>query len=71
MLGFKTYQSIAYIRNQAMSCFLGIHRFTQSLSVVDNTGWLPSAYRRWKLIIRFWNKLIHLDNNDLPKNIHP
>jgi hypothetical protein len=65
--GFKHYQTIDNVQNRAMRFFLGVHRFTPTLALIGDTGWLPSMYRRWLIMIRYWNRLLSLDNSRLTK----
>ena len=67
--GLKSFQSIDNVQNRAMRYFLGVHRFAPTLALIGNTGWLPSVYRRWGSIIRFWNRLVHMDNTRLTKRV--
>ncbi len=32
-------------------------------------GWLPSNYRRWGCMLRFWNRLIKMNDNRLTKTV--
>ena len=40
----------------AIQYFMGVHRFATLLAVYGDTGWIPSQYRRWINIIRYWNR---------------
>ncbi len=67
--GFKQYQHIDNVQNRAMRYYLGVHRFAPTLAITGDTGWLPSIYRHWINIIRFWNRLTLLADNRLTKRI--
>ena len=67
--GLKTFQAIDNIQNRAMRYFLGVHRFAPTLALIGDTGWVPSVYRRWVSIIRFWNRLVLMDNTRLTKTV--
>ena len=63
----RKYQSCDNVQNRAIRYFLGGHRFAPLLAINGDVGWLPSIYRRWLNIIRFWNRLNTLDNQRLTK----
>jgi len=65
--GYRKYQSCDNVQNRAIRYFLGVHRFAPLLAINGDVGWLPSIYRRWLNIIRFWNRLNTLDNQRLTK----
>ena len=67
--GYKPYAQLDYIQNRAIRYFLGVHRFTPILAIVGDSGWLPSQYRRWLTILRFWNRLLLMDDSRLTKHV--
>ena len=67
--GYKNYAQLDYVQNKAIRYFLGVHRFTPILSLVGDSGWLPSQYRRWLAILRLWNRLILMDGSRLTKRV--
>lgn len=67
--GFKQFQQIDNVQNRAMRYFLGVHSFSPVLLLTGDTGWLPSTYRRWGSMLRFWNRLIKMDNDRLTKKV--
>jgi hypothetical protein len=67
--GFKHYQSIDNIQYRAIRYYLGVHRFAPKLALTGDTGWLPSNYRRWISIIRYWNRLILFNDNRITKRV--
>jgi len=52
-----------------MRYFLGVHRFTPVLGMIGDTGWIPSVYRRWLTMIRYWNKLVQMDDHRITKKV--
>ena len=44
-------------------------RFAPIAALQGDTGWLPCVYRQWISIIRYWNRLILLDENRLTKTV--
>ena len=67
--GFKQYTSIDCVQNRAMRYFLGVHRFAPTLAMTGDTGWIPSMYRRWTSMIRFWNRILNIGNDRLLRRI--
>ena len=68
--GFKDYNIIDTVQNGAIRYFLGVHRFPPKLAINGDIGWLPAKERRWCNILRYWNRLIQMDNSRLCKNIY-
>ncbi len=50
-----------------MRYFLGVHKFAPNFGVQGDMGWMLPKYRRFLAMIRFWNRMVHLDNNRLVK----
>ncbi len=67
--GYRQFQSIENVQNRALRYFLGVHRFTPILAMYGDTGWIPSRVRRWGTILRYWNRLITMDDNRLTKKV--
>ena len=43
------------------------HRFTLTMAITGEMGWLPSVLRIWGSMIRFWNRMLLLDDTRLTK----
>ena len=67
--GVKRHQSVDNVQHRAMRYFLGVQRFTPILAMVGDIGWLLSIYRRWRSMIRLWNRLILMNNERLTKKV--
>ena len=67
--GFKSYTEIDSVQNRAVRYFLGVHRFSPTLAINGDIGWLPSTMRHWFHMIRMWNKLIVMDDSRLTKRM--
>ena len=39
------------------------------LGMIGDTGWIPSVYRRWLSMLRYWNKLIQMDDHRITKKV--
>ena len=48
---------------------MGVHRFAPKLAINSDVGWLPAKERRWSNMLRFWNRLINMDNSRLCKKV--
>jgi hypothetical protein len=67
--GFGKFNSCNIIQNRVLRYFLGVHKFTPTLGINGDTGWLHSRDRRQINMLRFWNRLMSMDNNRLTKKI--
>ena len=63
----KSYRCLDNIQNRAMRFFMGVHRYAPITALIGDINWLPCLYRHWLNIVRFWNRLIRMDNNRLTK----
>ena len=55
------------VQNRAIRVFMGIHRFAPIPGFIGDMGWLPLRYTRQIELLRYWNKLIKMDNDRLTK----
>ena len=67
--GFKKASQCDNVQNKAIRYFLGVHKFTPIPALWGKMGWFPSKYRRYLCMLRFWNRLIKMDDTRLPKRI--
>jgi hypothetical protein len=67
--GYKEYQTLDSVQNRAVRYFLGLHRFAPVAAITGDIGWLPSKFRRWINMLRYWNKLMNMDDQRLPKKV--
>ncbi|XP_053394824.1 uncharacterized protein LOC123524463 [Mercenaria mercenaria] len=67
--GYRKFQTIDNIQHKAIRYFLGVHRFAPLIAINGDIGWLPSNYRRWLNMIRYWNRLINFDDHRLTKYV--
>ena len=54
---------------RAMRYCLGMHNLTPLPSLYGEMGWLKTKYRHYIHVIRFWNRLVNMDNHRLTKHI--
>jgi len=67
--GFKSYKSIQDVQNKAIRYFLGVHKFCPLPVLEGDIGWTSSLVRGQLSMITFWNHLINLPDDRLPKKI--
>ena len=67
--GYKNYSKPNNVQNKAMRIFMGVHRFAPIAGLEGDMAWMCPQYRRWLAMLRFWNKLIKMDNTRLVKRI--
>ena len=65
--GFKSFKCIDNIQNRIMRYYPGVHIFVPVTALIGDTGWLPSILRQWLTIIRFWNRLLQIDDTRIIK----
>ena len=68
--GFIKAFSCDKVQHRAMRYLLGVHRFCPIPALYGDTGWLRSRNRRMINMIRFWNRLILMDNKRLTKKVY-
>ena len=57
------------IQNKAYRYFLGVHNFTPVAAMQADMGWLPCKQRKYLKMLRFWNRLINMQDDRLTKQI--
>ena len=67
--GYGNYPKCDTIMNRAMRYFVGVHRFAPTAGVVGDMGWLSLKYKRYIVMLRFWNRLIKMNDNRITKRI--
>ena len=55
------------IQNRVARYFVGVHKYTPLLSIIGEILWELSENRRKFKIIKFWNKMINMNRDRLPK----
>ncbi len=67
--GFKSYSELDKVQQRALRFFTGVHKFAPTVGYTGDMGWLSNR-GRWKLnTLRFWNRLVTLDDTRLTKKI--
>ena len=67
--GFKLHKCIQDVQNKAMRYYMGVHKFCPLAAMEGDMGWNSSLVRSQLNMISFWNHLVTLENNRLPKQI--
>ena len=67
--GFQNFSQISAIQNRAIRFFLGTHRFASNVAVNGDMGWTSCETRRHIAMLRFWNRVINMDEDCLTKKI--
>ncbi len=71
MWGYKNFTQIDAVLNKTIRIFLGVHKVVPIATINRDMGWTFSFVRCKTNIIRFWNRLMYMNNmnNNLPKII--
>ena len=67
--GFQKFSQISAIQNRAIRFFLGTHRFASNVAVNGDMGWTSCETRRHIAMLRFWNRVIGMEDDRLTKKI--
>ena len=65
--GLKIRKNIDYIQNKALRFFMGVHRYAPILAINGDMGWMTTYERRALCTLRFWNKLVNMDEDRIAK----
>ena len=52
-----------------MRFFLGVHKFTPTIGLQGDMGWVSLSVDRHVSMVRFWNRLINMNSDRLLKRI--
>ena len=66
--GFKDFQACKKIQNRAMRYYLGIHKFAPIAGMQGDLGWMSVRFKRFISTLRFWNRMIAMNDNRLTKH---
>ncbi len=67
--GFRHFDKVDSIQNKAIRIYLGVHRFTPIAAINGNMGWTHSSVRRKVCMVRFWNRIINIYPQHLPRKV--
>ena len=67
--GYSKHESCNTVHHRALRFFFGVHKYAPIAAMQGDINWVPPIYRRWVVIIRFWNRLINMTDNRLTKQV--
>ena len=67
--GFGNFPKCDSIMNRAMRYFMGVHRFAPTDGVQGDMGWMSLRYRRYIAMLKFWNRLVKMNESRLTKRV--
>ena len=67
--GFKTFENSERVQMTALRYFFGVHKFAPHHALYGDSGWLPGVLTRHCNMIRFWNRMILMEDTRLTKMI--
>ena len=67
--GYKDFTKIDTVQQNAIRVFLGLHKFAPVDGFAGDMGWTQARVRRHVAMVRFWNRMISMDDDRLTKKI--
>ena len=67
--GHKDFSCISAVQNRAMRFFLGVGKYTPTVAVQGEMGWIPPHIRQWKVVVNFWARLSCTNSTRLNKRV--
>ena len=67
--GYGAHENVRSVQNRAIRLYLGVHKFASNLSISGDMGWVPRIVRRKIIILKFWNRLMHMNRSRLTKKV--
>ena len=67
--GYIKCPKIDTVQNKALRVYLGVHRYAANGAINGDMAWVPSESRRKINMIRYWNRMVQMDNNRLTKKV--
>ena len=69
MWGFKNSKNAETVHKRAIRYFLGVHTFTPIEGMYGDMGWATPQMRHHANMMRFWNRLVNMDDDRLTKKV--
>ena len=69
MWGFKNSKNAETVHYRAIRYFLGVHAFTPTEGMYGAMGWATPQMRHHVNMIRFWNRIVNMDDARLTKKV--
>jgi hypothetical protein len=67
--GFNNSEKADSVQNRAIRWYLGVHKYEPNLAINGEMGGVNSDIRRKVEMLRYWNKLLVMDDNRLTKKV--
>ena len=67
--GYSSETKTTLVQNRAMRVFLGVNQRAPNIGMLGDLGWIPHCNTKHVCLLRYWNKLIDLDENRLTKRV--
>ena len=67
--GYGNFSKCDNVINRAMRYFLGVHKFAMTAALYGDMAWLSLKFSRYISMLRFWNRLIKMENTRLTKRV--
>ena len=67
--GYDNFSKCDNVINRAMRYFLGVNIFAPTAALYGDMAWLPLKFSRYISMLRFWNRLIKMENTRLTKRV--
>ena len=68
-LGYIKSKSIMDIQKRALRFFMGVHKSTPIPAMMGDMGWVDIVIKQSLCMIRYWNRLLEMDNTRLTKRV--
>ena len=65
--GFNKFQLGQKLQLRAIRYFLGVHKYTPTLALTADFGWLDMKYKYYLNILQFYNRLLSMNNDRLTR----
>ena len=65
----KSFSCINAVQNRTMRFFLGTGKHTPTAAVSGDMGWTPAFVKQWKYICNYWNRMVHMDDGRVNKQV--
>ena len=69
IFGYKKSSDFEKIQKRALRFFMGVHKNTPILAMMGDMGWVDINIEQSVCMIRYWNRVIKLDQSRLTKRI--
>ena len=67
--GYEKFNKSEIVQNRASRVYLGVHRFAPVLGLQGDLRWLSCRTRRKLNMVRYWNRLVNMDNTRITKRV--